>query len=74
MVSGFGAGFSGNNFSAALEYDQFSGDIDPAVIDAAIPGATYNRWHLKTTSLMGRYYFTDAKVRPYLAAVSARAT
>ncbi|MBT8052557.1 MAG: OmpA family protein [Xanthomonadales bacterium] len=61
---GFGR-FFGNNFSLDLEYDQFSGTFRGT--QAAAPGATYDQWKLSNTGLMGRYYFGQSKVRPYLA-------
>jgi OOP family OmpA-OmpF porin len=63
---GFGR-FFGNNFSLDIEYDTFTGDLDPAYVQSVEPGATYEDWKLSTWGLMGRYYFTNNKVRPYLA-------
>lgn len=64
-VFGFGY-FLTDNFSLDLEYDEFTGRLDPAIVSAAVPGATANSWSLKTWSLMGRYYFTENNWRPYL--------
>lgn len=64
-VFGFGY-FLNDSFSLDLEYDSFDGKIDPAVVDAAIPGATGNNWSLNTWSLMGRYYFGENNWRPYV--------
>lgn len=64
-VLGFGR-FLNDNISVDLEWDEFTGDIDPALVDAFIPGATGNNWRLQTWSLMGRYYFTDNNWRPYI--------
>jgi OOP family OmpA-OmpF porin len=61
---GFGR-FFGNNFSLDIEYDEFQGTFRD--YDTAVPGATYDQWGLSQWGVMGRYYFTDAAVRPYLA-------
>jgi len=61
---GFGK-FFGNNFSLDLEYDQFAGTFR-GVQDVA-PGATYDKWKLSNTGLMGRYFFGQSSVRPYVA-------
>jgi OOP family OmpA-OmpF porin len=61
---GFGR-FFGNNVSLDLEYDEFQGTYrDYATM---VPGATYDQWGLSQWGLMGRYFFTDAAVRPFLA-------
>jgi OOP family OmpA-OmpF porin len=62
---GFGR-FLGNNFSLDLEYDEFSGTYTEYA--NIVPGATFDQWGLKNIGLMGRYYITDRKFRPYLAA------
>lgn len=62
---GFGR-FFGDNLSVDVEWDEFSGDIDPVVVDDFISGATYNNWRVQTWSLMTRYYFTDNNWRPYV--------
>ena len=62
---GFGY-FLNDSFSLDLEWDDYEGDLDPAVVDAAVPGATDTRWTLRAWSLNGRYYFGDGNWRPYL--------
>jgi OOP family OmpA-OmpF porin len=61
---GFGR-FFGNNFSLDLEYDEFEGTYRSAT--TIVPGATFDQWKLSTVGLMGRYFFTDWKLRPYVA-------
>lgn len=61
---GFGR-FLSPNFSLDIEYDEFSGTWRDA--GSVVPGATYDQWKLSTWGLMGRYYFTDWNLRPYLA-------
>jgi len=62
---GFGR-FFGNNFSLDVEYDEFSGTWEDYATVA--PGSTYDEWKLSQWGLMGRYYFGDSAVRPFLAA------
>jgi OOP family OmpA-OmpF porin len=61
---GFGR-FFGNNFSVDLEYDEFSGTYKDYA--TAVPGATFDQWGLKNIGLMGRWYFGDGGLRPYIA-------
>jgi OOP family OmpA-OmpF porin len=61
---GFGRFFN-NNFSLDLEYDEFDGPYED--YSSQVPGATYNKWALSQWGLMGRYFFTDSAVRPFLA-------
>jgi len=61
---GFGR-FLGPNFSLDIEYDEFQGTFKDH--DTLVPGSTYDQWGLSQWGLMGRYYFTEANVRPYLA-------
>jgi OOP family OmpA-OmpF porin len=58
--------FFNDNFSLDLEYDRFEGTWDDYTKFA--PNATYDQWGLKNVGLMGRYFFTDWAMRPYLAA------
>ncbi|MBT8039311.1 MAG: OmpA family protein [Gammaproteobacteria bacterium] len=58
--------FFTDDFSLDLEYDRFSGTWRD--YESAVPGATYDQWGLKNIGLMGRYYFTNWKARPFLAA------
>jgi OOP family OmpA-OmpF porin len=68
-VYGFGIGkFLSPRFSVDLEYDETSGNISSSVMNAAFPGATYDKWNLKATNLVGRLYFSDGTARPYLLA------
>jgi len=62
---GFGRYF-GNDFSLDLEYDEFTGTYNNA--SSVAPGATFDDWGLSNVGLMGRYYFGDWQVRPFLAA------
>ena len=62
---GFGY-FVTNNFSVDLEYDTFKGTWRD--YQEAVPGASYDQWGMKNIGLMGRYYFTNWKVRPFVAA------
>lgn len=64
-VFGFGY-FLTDDLSLDVEYDEFTGTLDPAIVSAAVPGATARDWSLRTWSLMGRYYFTEGNWRPYL--------
>jgi OOP family OmpA-OmpF porin len=57
--------FIGENFSLDLEYDTFTGKWQD--YQAAVPGATFNKWGLKNIGLMGRYHFREGGFRPYLA-------
>ena len=61
---GFGR-FFGDHFSLDLEYDEFSGTYRG--YDTVAPGATYDQWKLSNWGLMGRYHFTEKKIRPYVA-------
>ena len=61
---GFGY-FITDDFSVDLEYDTFMGSWHD--YQEAVPGASYDQWGLKNVGLMGRYYFSDWKVRPFLA-------
>ena len=61
---GFGYFFT-DNLSLDLEYDRFSGTWRD--YDSVVPGATYDQWGLTNVGLMGRYYLTNWKVRPFLA-------
>ena len=65
---GVGVGrFFGDHFSLDFEYDRFKADF---LGDAAVnlPSVTAgSEWKLQNYGLMGRYHFTQAKVRPYLA-------
>jgi OOP family OmpA-OmpF porin len=63
--AGFGR-FFGNNFSVDIEYDEFSGTFRGA--QEVAPGSTYDQWKLSQYGVMGRYYFGQAKFRPYFAA------
>ena len=58
---GFGR-FFGNHVSLDLEYDRFSDKFRG--YNTAVPGATYDRWKLNTTGLMGRYFIGTSKIRP----------
>ena len=61
---GFG-NFLTNDFSLDLEYDRFSGTWND--YDSISPNATFDQWGLTNIGLMGRYYFTDWSVRPFIA-------
>lgn len=61
---GFGY-FLTDNFSVDLEYDRFSGTWQDYA--EAVPGASYKKWGLENIGVMGRYHFSDWKVRPFLA-------
>ena len=61
---GFGY-FITKNLSLDLEYDRFSGTWRD--YQEAVPGASFDQWGQTNIGLMGRYYFTDWKVRPFLA-------
>jgi OOP family OmpA-OmpF porin len=62
---GFGR-FIGNNLSFDVEFDTFTGTWKDSQL--AVPGSTYNKWKLKNVGGMFRYYISDAKVRPFIAA------
>lgn len=66
-VVGFGYFFT-DRLSVDIEYDEFEGVVDNALVQAAVPGATFRDWRLKTWTLMGRYYFGSTNWRPYIAA------
>ena len=61
---GFGRFFT-DNFSVDLEYDEFEGTYQD--YNSQVPGATYDKWALSQWGVMGRYFFTDSAVRPFLA-------
>jgi OOP family OmpA-OmpF porin len=58
--------FFNDNLSLDLEYDRFVGTWKD--YQDFVPGATYDKWSLRNIGLMGRFYWTDWKVRPFLAA------
>ncbi|MDT8320257.1 MAG: OmpA family protein [Xanthomonadales bacterium] len=60
---GFGR-FFGNNISIDIEYDEFTGDFRD--FNTAVPGATFEDWKLSHWGVMGRYHFTDWKMRPFI--------
>jgi len=68
---GFGR-FFGNNISVDIEYDDYKGTFRG--FDTAVPGATYDKWKLRTWGLMGRYHFGQRSWRPYVAAGLGRTT
>jgi OOP family OmpA-OmpF porin len=68
VLVGFGFGkFMGSNFSIDLEYDSISTNMPRGMIDEVFPGATYDKWNLDTTSVVGRLYFGDSSMRPFVA-------
>jgi OOP family OmpA-OmpF porin len=62
---GFGY-FITKNLSLDLEYDRFSGTWRD--YQEAVPGASFDQWGQTNIGVMGRYYFSNWKVRPFLAA------
>lgn len=68
LYYGIGIGrFLNSNFSLDLEYDRINATVTPAAMAASFPGATFNDWDMKSTNLIGRYYFGENDVRPFVA-------
>ncbi len=69
LYYGIGIGrYLSPNFSLDLELDRSDLTVDPAALEAFLPGATFNDWSLKSVNLIGRYYWKEpGQARPFFA-------